>query len=331
MMGFQSQRKHLGLSPSPGDIGKLKQTVQFLWQVAKNRQQIEASMLVLFFVRLTVCGQEVLGLPGDVTVDEDSNFLLSGGDSLKALHLCEDILAAAGAAPADLLEVVLDGTFSDVLRHVTRAALENGPPPPSGQLKRLSDVPPAAPTKRERKQSPAAEGTWAWRVLRRAGEVVDLKIPKAIVSDVAVKQDHSSGEDVLELRLSWSSDTGRCVDASPVLLVRYRTDQSPDEAKPTVIIGSHSHRIQALDLLSGSLVWERVLGGRIEASVAVSHCGSLVVVGQFPDLTSSETASRLGLIKNFPSGSSQVATTAVCISCVPRLETHGGFSRRGTQ
>lgn len=246
-----------------------------------------------------MCGQEVLGLPKDETVDKDSNFLLSGGDSLKALHLCEDLLTAAGAASADLLEVVLDGTFSDVLSYVTRAAqtatLENGPLWPSGQGKRHSDVPPAAPTKKERKQSMAAEEAWAGKVLRRAGEVVDIKLPKTIVPHDTIKQNNSTGRDALDLSLSWSSDTGRCVDASPVLLVRYRTHQSPDEGKPTVIIGSHSHRIQALDLISGSLVWERVLGGRIEASAAVSHCGSLVVVGQFLhltlDLISSKTAS----------------------------------------
>lgn len=244
--------------------------------------------LVFLYIKLAVCGQEVLGLPKDATIDEDSNFLLSGGDSLKALHLCEDILTAAGAASADLLEVVLDGTFSDVLSHVTRAAqtatLENRHLRPSGQVKRHSDVPPAAPTKRERKRSIVAEETWAVKVLRRAGEVVDIRIPKPILPDDAIKQNNSSGQDGVDLSLSWSSDTGRCVDASPVLLVRYRTDQSPDEGKPTVIIGSHSHRIQALDLISGSLVWERVLGGRIEASAAVSHCGSLVVVGQFLDL-----------------------------------------------
>lgn len=251
---------------------------------------------------------------------------MSGGDSLKALHLCEDLLATAGAAPAGLLEVVLDGTFSDVLSHVTRAAtLESRPLSPSGGVKRHAGVAPAAPRKRERKQE-----RWAGKVLRRAGEEVDISVPKTVVSDDAIT--HSSGRGVLDLRLSWSSDTGRCVDASPVLLLRYRTDQSPDEGKPTVIIGSHSHRVQALDLISGSLVWERVLGGRIEASAAVSHCGSLVVVGQFLDLTLGLTSSqRSRLTEDFPSGSSQVATTAVCISCVPHLETHGGFSRRGMQ
>lgn len=222
-----------------------------------------------------------------MTIAEDSNFLLSGGDSLQALHLCEDILTAVGAAPQDLLQVVLDGTFSDVLSHIAEAAptatIENRPLSPSRQGKRHSDVPPEVPMKRGRKLPIVADETWAVKVLRRAGEVVD--IPKTIVPDDAIKPNDPSGQRVLELGLSWSSDTGRCVDASPVLLVRYRTDQSPAEGKPTVIIGSHSHRIQALDLISGNLVWERVLGGRMEASAAVSRCGSLVVVGPFSDLT----------------------------------------------
>lgn len=287
MTRFRAQRKRLA---SPGDVGTLKQTVQLLWQVPVTNTIIASMLVLLFFflIKLAVCGQEVLGLSKDATVDEDSNFLLSGGDSLKALHLCEDLLAAAGAAPAGLLEVVLDGTFSDVLSHVTRAAApESRPLSPSGGVKRHAGVAPApaAPPKRERKQ----EG-WAGKVLRRAGEEVDINVPKTAVPDDAIA--HSSGRGGLDLRLSWSSDTGRCVDASPVLLVRYTTDQGPDEGKPTVIIGSHSHRVQALDLISGSLVWERVLGGRVEASAAVSRCGSLVVVGQFLRLTLGLRSSR---------------------------------------
>lgn len=243
------------------------------------------------FTKLSVRGQEALGLPKDATVDEDSNFLLSGGDSLKALHLHEDILAAAGAASSELLEIILDGTFSNVLSHVTRAAPtathQDEPLPPSGLAKRHADIPSAAPTtKRERKQSVAAAEMWAGKVLRRAGEVLDINIPETNVPDDVLEQ-NSTGQDILDLSVSWSSDTGRCVDASPVLLVRYGADRSPDEGKTTVIIGSHSHRIQALDLIGGSLAWERVLGDRIEASAAVSRCGSLVVVGRFlpKDLT----------------------------------------------
>ncbi|TDH08198.1 hypothetical protein EPR50_G00094710 [Perca flavescens] len=263
------QRQRWCLESSGGDLTKLKQTLQSLWQ-------------------------ETLGLPEDAALDEDSNFLLSGGDSLKALRLCEDILAAVGGSSPELLEVLLDGTFSDVLRHVARVT---PPPPPlessqslSEAKKRDADAPPVAPAKRERTESTAAERaqgeTWAVRVVRRAGEVMELQTrsPEAnknLQAD-ALGQKSSSKDrsgDVLGLSLSWSSDTGRCVDASPVLLVQHGTDRSSDEGRRTVFIGSHSHRIQALDLTDGRLLWERVLGDRIEASAAVSHCGSLVVIG----------------------------------------------------
>ncbi|XP_034736790.1 beta-alanine-activating enzyme [Etheostoma cragini] len=256
------QRQRRCLESSGGDVAKLKQTLRSLWQ-------------------------GTLGLPEDATIDEESNFLLSGGDSLKALHLCEDILAAVGGTSPELLEVLLDGTFSDVLRHVARVTLT----PPlensrssSEAKKRDADAPPAAPAKRERTAAEGAQGeTWAGKVLRRAGEVMDLQTrnPEANKNILEMGETNSSKNRgaALGLSLSWSSDTGRCVDASPVVLVQHRTDLSSDEGKRTVFIGSHSHRIQALDLTDGRLLWERVLGDRIEASAAVSHCGSLVVVG----------------------------------------------------
>ncbi|XP_070688180.1 beta-alanine-activating enzyme [Pempheris klunzingeri] len=255
------QRQRQRLDSSRGDGVTLKQTLQSLWK-------------------------ETLGLPEDQTVDEESNFLLSGGDSLKALLLCEDVLAAVGVTSPELLEVILDGTFSSVLRHVTRVTLplpldNDEPPSPSEAKKRHADAPSAAPAKREHEEPTAAEGTV--KVLRRAGEVMGVKIrnPKTnknFQADANGEKDcgQTHRAAALGLSLCWSSDTGRCVDASPVLLPA-RTDQRSDEA--TAFIGSHSHRIQALDLITGSLLWERVLGGRIEASAAVSRCGSLVVVG----------------------------------------------------
>ncbi|KAI3369008.1 hypothetical protein L3Q82_025980 [Scortum barcoo] len=257
---YQKQKKCL--DSLRGDVTKLKQTLQSLWQ-------------------------ETLGLPEDATIEEKSNFLLSGGDSLKALHLCEDILTAVGATSAELLQVVLDGTFSDILDHVERVTLmrplQNSP---SEAKKRPADAPSAAPVKRERKQSTATGETLAIKVIRRAGEVMEMKIrtPEThsnVRTDARGEKDSSKKQrdDALDLSLSWSSDTGRCVDASPVLLVQERADQRSGVATTTVFIGSHSHRIQALDLITGSLLWERVLGDRIEASAAVSHCGSLVVIG----------------------------------------------------
>lgn len=214
---------------------------------------------------------------------------MSGGDSLKALRLCEDIVTAVGGTSAELLEVILDGTFSDVLRHVVRVTtmllLESSMSPKA--KKRHVAALSAEPAKREHKGSSAAEETQAGKVTLAYEEINkkirDPETNKNTQTDALGEKDagEKCGCDALGLSLSWSSDTGRCVDASPVLLIKDRADQRSDEGKTTVFIGSHSHRIQALDLIDGSLLWERVLGGRIEASAAVSLCRSLVVVGQY--------------------------------------------------
>ncbi|XP_059196881.1 beta-alanine-activating enzyme isoform X2 [Centropristis striata] len=257
------QRQRRSLESSRRDVTRLKQTLQSLWQ-------------------------ETLGLPEDATIDEESNFLLSGGDSLKALHLQEDILTAVGGTSAELLEVILDGTFSDVLRHVARVTLilplENSQSSPSEAKKRPAGASSVVLKKRDRTAERPQGETRAVKVLRRAGEVIEMKTAqsnKNFEADAVREKDPSQKHrgDAVGLSLSWSSDTGRCVDASPVLLVRHRTDLRSDEGETTVFIGSHSHRIQALDLTTGSLLWERVLGDRIEASAAVSHCGSLVIIG----------------------------------------------------
>ncbi|XP_040896908.1 beta-alanine-activating enzyme [Toxotes jaculatrix] len=265
------QRQRRCLESSQRDVSKLKQTLQSLWQ-------------------------DTLGLPEYVTIDEESNFLLSGGDSLKALHLCEDVLTAVGVTSPELLEVILDGTFSDVLRYVARVTrmlpLENSTSSLPEARKRHADAPSDVLVKRERKESQftAAERLQgekqAVKVIRRAGEVTEMNIRneemnKTLQADGDGEKGSSNkrGDGVLSLSVSWSSDTGRCVDASPVLLVHEGTDQRSGVPQTAVFIGSHSHRVQALDLNTGSLLWERVLGDRIEASAAVSRCGTLVVIG----------------------------------------------------
>ncbi|XP_023127577.2 beta-alanine-activating enzyme isoform X2 [Amphiprion ocellaris] len=260
------ERKRKPLEPSWEDASKLKETLQALWQ-------------------------DTLGLAADATLDEESNFLFSGGDSLKALRLCEDILSAVGVTSPELLEVMLDGTFADVLHHVAKLTQKLWPEsissPPSEAKKRHTDPPSVAPVKKERKDVTAAESFQAekraLKVIRRAGEIIELNFRntennKSMQADKLGENNSGNKHRDADvgLSLSWSSDTGRCVDASPVLLVE---DETSQRSKTTVFIGSHSHRIQSLDLTTGSLLWERVLGDRIEASVAVSHCGSLVVVG----------------------------------------------------
>lgn len=87
------------------------------------------------------------------------------------------------------------------------------------------------------------------------------------------------GAEKMELRVRWRSDTGKCVDASPLVVI-----PAVDKSSATVYIGSHSHRMIAVDLYSGKVKWEQILGDRIESSACVSKCGNFIIVGCYNGL-----------------------------------------------
>ncbi|MCJ8743563.1 hypothetical protein PDJAM_G00095550 [Pangasius djambal] len=274
--------------------------------------------------RLQALWKDCLGLCDDGVVADDAHFMLSGGDSLQALRLFDYITVTMETASVGLLEVILDGSFSDVLKHIT--ATHQHPIKTSGK-RQPEDSSSVVPSKRYHTEvdsnfdpeailPPAVSSersNMRFVVVRRAGDVVfwdyfpkreqrlvtnstgasddnmdkiQENYPSAELSPLSISkpsQHCNAGSGVttqpgvtkdsqpLGLQVCWSSDTGRCVDASPVLLI------GPERA--TVLIGSHSHRLQALDLSSGEVVWERVLGDRLESSAAVSKCGTLVALG----------------------------------------------------
>ncbi|NXN98276.1 ACSF4 enzyme, partial [Rhinopomastus cyanomelas] len=99
----------------------------------------------------------------------------------------------------------------------------------------------------------------------------------------SVQQTHADGRGAapaeVALRVRWKSNTRKCVDASPLVVV-----PSAGKAAVSVYVGSHSHAMQALDLDSGELRWEKTLGDRIESSACASRCGGFVVVGCYDGL-----------------------------------------------
>ncbi|XP_072538739.1 beta-alanine-activating enzyme [Salminus brasiliensis] len=330
MRMYERQRQVCGNPTQWGDTETVKERLQILWK-------------------------DCLGLADDVEITEDSHFILSGGDSLQALRLFDYITVTMGTTSPGLLEVLLDGSFSDVLKHITTPTQHHAVQ--TSAKRQPEDSTPALPSKRSRTYVTSSvtsgmavapvvssvSGTMGFVVVRRAGEVLKWdcsqsreqsflvdstetndhndrtakenvliqvssssasKSPKGSPKDrylptqadiIQMNRDAPSREEqtlnngresrqtlqsgifkkgqLLSLQVLWSSDTGRCVDASPVLLV------GPDRA--TVFIGSHSHRLQALDLTNGEVVWERVLGDRLESSAAVSKCGTLVAVGSY--------------------------------------------------
>ncbi|XP_017679626.1 PREDICTED: acyl-CoA synthetase family member 4 isoform X1 [Lepidothrix coronata] len=83
----------------------------------------------------------------------------------------------------------------------------------------------------------------------------------------------------LALSIRWKSNTRKCVDASPLVVI-----PSKEEVSASVYVGSHSHAMQAVDLDLGEIKWEKTLGDRIESSACVSKCGNFVVVGCYDGL-----------------------------------------------
>lgn len=282
---------------------------------------------------------------------DDAHFMLSGGDSLQAMRLFDYLTVSTETASAGLLEVILDGSFSDVLKHLASSCQAT-----SGK-RRAEDSASVVAYKRyhtEVDSNSKPEGVLSpvvssernntgFVVVRRAADVVFrdcfLNRQQRLAKDAKAEDDNmdwiekndpsaelaskpdltaansssgrptdfvhvnrdipSSSEQIqnsntrhdvpsqpavpndsqpLDLQVCWSSDTGRCVDASPVLLI------APERA--IVFIGSHSHRLQALNLSNGEVVWERVLGGRLESSAAVSKCGTLVALGLYLEICS---------------------------------------------
>ena len=78
----------------------------------------------------------------------------------------------------------------------------------------------------------------------------------------------------VEMRVKWTYDTGKCVDASPLVV---RGDQAP----PTVFIGSHSGVFVALCVTTGRCQWKIQLSDRIESSACLSANGAQVLVGEY--------------------------------------------------
>ncbi|XP_053796427.1 beta-alanine-activating enzyme isoform X3 [Vidua chalybeata] len=106
----------------------------------------------------------------------------------------------------------------------------------------------------------------------------------------ANKNDHSSVQQIhaecshssvaeLALCVRWKSNTRKCVDASPLVII-----PAKEEVSACVYVGSHSHALQAIDLDLGEIKWEKTLGDRIESSACVSKCGNFIVVGCYDGL-----------------------------------------------
>ncbi|XP_036057436.1 beta-alanine-activating enzyme isoform X2 [Onychomys torridus] len=258
-----------------------------------------------------------------VQVPDNSLFLDSGGDSLKSEWLLNEIEKLTGTSIPGLLELILSSSILKIYNHIiqtlfthedlkvnkayaTKRKLSDADPEGAcGKAARLDSALPFTHDSEtnalialSRGSQVLSLGTWKLLTkLEHCPSVCPLDfIPQTNIQmlkglsppapDESLKKWPVSqegkpvaGAETVVLRERWRSDTGKCVDASP-LLVRAAVDQS----STTVFIGSHSHRMKAVDLYSGKTRWEQLLGDRIESSACVSKCGNFIVVGCYNGL-----------------------------------------------
>ncbi|XP_028932495.1 beta-alanine-activating enzyme isoform X2 [Ornithorhynchus anatinus] len=222
-------------------------------------------------------------------VPKDSLFLSSGGDSLKCLRFLEEVEGLVGTAVPGLLEVILSRPISEIHSHVLRAAFPSDTATRKRRRGERVDPEPGKPGGADPGPEPGRPGgadpgpepggpggtdpePATFVAVSRGSQVSELSAPSRGPAG------RRAGPGALTLRVRWRSDTGRCVDASPLVAV----GTAAGDSSATVYVGSHSGRLQALDLRSGRLKWERVLGDRVESSACLSRCGRLVAVGPRP-------------------------------------------------
>ncbi len=240
-------------------------------------------------------------------VEENDKFLRIGGDSFRVIHLMERLEKTLGVYDVRILESILKDTLhatSQLLGElVAKTSKDSGE---QSQLKRDFEVHSVEPMSKKSRVTgePKQRGGSAFATCEMCGDfirvtgdnisspldAVVISLGSQYVGTHRENTSHLAGingnscqdqrvvatanrlQNSVDLTLLWKHDTGKCVDASP-LVIHHGNGNS------TVFIGSHSHKFAALDLDSGECRWEVELGDRVESSACVSKCGKFVVVG----------------------------------------------------
>ncbi|XP_056414432.1 beta-alanine-activating enzyme isoform X2 [Hyla sarda] len=281
--------------------------------------------------------KSVLGLSeGFPDISGDSVFLLSGGDSLKAIRFHEEVEDLVGRSVPGLLEVILSDTFLDIHKYIYKYTFT--------VMQELQDQTIVNDTGnhvskdhliKRKAETPRIQVEAASFVALSKGNQLFLNVCSEHVGQRCevthrLSQDlvhvntnpkrtkpSPSSEQVLTLQERWASDTGKCVDASPLLVVSLNED-----LPRTVYIGSHSHRVQALDLDTGAVVWERVLGDRIESSAAVTKCGKFILVGCYDGCVYA--------LRRRNGETHWIFTTGNAVKCSPAVDPKSGLAFIGS-
>ncbi|KAM6439775.1 beta-alanine-activating enzyme isoform 2-T6 [Liasis olivaceus] len=294
------------------DVSKLNKIYSSHLNSRKNESKLSEQEL---WEGLQSLWQSILNLPDDSScILEDSQFLPSGGDSLKLLQLHDEIERMVGRPIPGLLEIILNRSIGEIYKHVLKSAFpsDNLTASSHSAIKRklsghLSEEPNNKRVELTSKSSLKTEvATVGFIAVSRGNHLVSINEPvknqieaesaeknemlqksntNVNITETASVEENLGPENLgettkkLTLHVRWTSDLGKCVDASPLLVIPI-----PDKLPAFVYIGSHSQVIQAIDLYSGKVKWKRNLADRIESSACISKCGNFIVVGCYNGL-----------------------------------------------
>uniref|UniRef100_S4RLE4 Aminoadipate-semialdehyde dehydrogenase n=1 Tax=Petromyzon marinus TaxID=7757 RepID=S4RLE4_PETMA len=260
---------------------------------------------------LWACWQEALGRGVSAeAADLAASFLRVGGDSLGVVRLSGDVERRLGASLPGLPDLLLQYSSSSGIAentgHSTNTNSENSGKEPRKILKRKveGDIPEQEAPEGKRTVMPS-EHTSSHHIGRLAhraqtqqvvsepplgdemvaalsrGSRVTMAGGRACTTSAGWPGCGSTrnravvtGTGGVTLRELWKCDTGKCVDASPLLMLRAHGTNAV-----AVCVGSHSRRVLCAEWPGGRVLWTAELPDRVESSACLSKCGTLVALG----------------------------------------------------
>ncbi|XP_037385343.1 beta-alanine-activating enzyme isoform X2 [Talpa occidentalis] len=267
--------------------------------------------------------KSILNLSEDhLKFPDESFFLKSGGDSLKSVRLLNEIEELVGTSVPGLLEIILSSSILEIYNHIVQTVFPDKDLIVSKNYaikRKFCDINQEETSRKSSHQKSVmplnCDKINAFCSVNRGSQILSLNTtsflehcPSAYsdvilqtniqnvkslkssalfgktkdpscVAEISEKGIPVKGNEKMELRVRWMSNTGKCVDASPLIII-----PAAAKSSATVYIGSHSHRMTAVDLYSGTVKWEQILGDRIESSACVSKCGNFIIVGCYNGL-----------------------------------------------
>ncbi len=194
--------------------------------------------------------------------EDSSNFILSGGNSLKALVFIEHLDDYLRTFHSTISELV-SNKLLDVLLNEPLSCLKNllisGQSHQNILEKNQNNL---------IKKAKLSNETQNFQISNQKN-VGWIGKTQSYCESIQTPIEYSN------LDIKWTYDTFKCVDATPLLLI--------DKEKNTefAFIGSHSCKFVCVHAQTGKLCWLFEAQDRIESSACLSSCGKFVMFGSY--------------------------------------------------